>query len=105
MIPTSPTFPAQRIDQIFGPDGLVEETIHNYPPDGGGVRRWVDGTGEHSEAVSGLPIPQPEERTSEVKLADAQAVLAEAATLPTPITPADVADILARAALALDGGA
>ncbi len=31
-------------------------------------------------------------------------ILAEAAALPAPVTPADLADILARAAAALDGG-
>lgn len=106
MQPTTPTNPAQRIDQTRTAAGaLVEEIVHNYPPDGGGVRRWVDGTGEHSEAVSGLPIPQAEERTAEMKLADAQTVLAEAATVPAPATPADVLDILTRLGQALDGGA
>jgi hypothetical protein len=105
MNPTQPTNPAQRINQTYGPDGLVEEIVHNYPPDGGGTRRWVDGTGEHSEAVVGLPIPAAEQRTVETKVEEAHVILSEVATLPSPVTPADLADILARAAAALDGGA
>lgn len=114
MQPTPPVHPDQQIDQTYGPDGLVQEIIHNYPPDGGGVRRWVDGQGqEQSEQVTGLPIPAGPERTADDKLADAQAILADGAAelvaLPAPATPADltatVADILARAAAALNGGA
>lgn len=58
MKPTTATHPSQQIDQTFTPDGLVEEIVHNYPPDGAGIRRWVDDQGEHSEPVTGLPIPE-----------------------------------------------
>jgi hypothetical protein len=105
MTPTQPTNPAQQIDQTYGPDGLVEEIVHNYPPDGGGTRRWVDAGGEHSEAVTGLSIPAAEQRTVEAKVEEAHVILSEVATLSSPVTPADLADILARAAAALDGGA
>lgn len=113
MQPTTPTHPAQRIDQTYGPDGLTQEIIHNHPPDGGGVRRWVDAQGqEHTEPVTGLPIPTPAPRTADERLAEAHQVLengaVEIAALPAPTTPADVsatmADILARAAAALNGG-
>lgn len=105
MVPSTPNDPAQRIDQTYGPDGLVQEIIHNYPPDGGGVRRWIDDQGqEQSEQVTGLPVPQPPERTTEDRIADAHEILSEAASLPAPTTPADLADILARAAEALNGG-
>jgi hypothetical protein len=50
------------------------------------------------------PTPEPE-RTVETKVEEAHVILSEVATLPSPVTPADLADILARAAAALDGGA
>lgn len=106
MTPTQPSHQSQRIDQTYGPGGLVQEIVHNYPPDGGGTRRWVDDQGqEQSEQVSGLPVPTPAPRTADERLAEAHQVLEEAASLPTPVTPADLADILARAADALNGGA
>lgn len=105
MHPTAPVDPAQQIDQTYGPSGLVEEIIHNYPPNGGGTRRWVDANGqEQSEQVTGLPIPEPATRTADERLAEAHVILEEAAGLPSPVTPADLADILARAATALNGG-
>lgn len=104
MTPTIPSDPGQQIDQTFQDGELVEEIVHNYPPDGGGVRRWVDEQGEHSEPVTGLPVVAEPVRTADDKLADAHAILAEAAVLPSPVTPADLADILARAAAALNGG-
>lgn len=113
LVPTVPADSAQQVDQTYGPDGLTQEIIHNYPPDGGGTRRWIDDRGqEQTEPVSGLPIPAPAARTAEDRLAEAHQVLedgaAEIAALPAPTTPADVsatmADILARAAAALNGG-
>lgn len=77
MQPTLPIDPAQQIDQTYGPAGLTQEIIHNYPPDGGGVRRWVDEQGqEQTEQVSGLPIPQPAPKT-------AAEIAAEHATIET----------------------
>ena len=114
MNPTIPADVGQRVDQTYGPHGLMQEIIHNWPPDGGGVRRWVDDQGqEQTEPVTGLPIPTPAPRAAEDRLAEAHQVLedgaAEIAALPAPTTPADVsatmADILARAAAALNGGA
>lgn len=114
MNPTAPVDPGQQIDLEFRGGVLVVEVVHNWPPDGGGVRRWIDDQGqEQSVQVSGLPIPAPAPRTAEDRLAEAHQVLedgaAEIAALPAPTTPADVsatmADILARAAAALNGGA
>ncbi len=105
MQPTTPIDPAQRIDQTYGPNGLVEELVYNYPPDGDGTRRWVDEQGEHSEPVTGLPIPAPvasPAADTAQRLAAAQAVLAEAAQL-TIVLPTDLQDILARTAEALEG--
>ncbi len=113
MDPTTPVDRAQQIDQEFRAGVLVVEVVHNWPPDGGGVRRWIDDNGqEQSEQVTGLPVPTPAPRTAEDRLAEAHQVLedgaAEIAALPAPTTPAAVsatmADILARAAAALDGG-
>lgn len=77
MIPSTPVDRSQQIDQTYGPDGLIEEIVHNWPPDGGGVRRWVDDQGqEQSEQVTGLPIPQPAPKT-------AAEIAAEHATIET----------------------
>lgn len=106
MNPTVPVNSAQQIDALFSGGALIQEIIHNYPPDGGGVRRWVDAQGqEQSEQVTGLPVAEPVQRTTEDRLADAHEILSEAASLPSPTTPADLADILARVAEALNGGA
>lgn len=77
MDPTTPTDSRQQIDQEFRAGVLVAETVHNWPPDGGGVRRWVDDQGqEQSEQVTGLPIPQPAPKT-------AAEIAAEHATIET----------------------
>lgn len=77
MNPTAPVDPAQQIDQEFRSGVLVVEVVHNFPPDGGGVRRWIDNQGqEQSEQVSGLPVPQPAPKT-------AAEIAAEHATIET----------------------
>lgn len=77
MISTTPANPAQRIDQEFAAGVLVAETIHNYPPDGGGTRRVEDSPGNVTTTpVTGLPVPQltADERQAAYKAAMAAAV-------------------------------
>lgn len=68
------------------------------------IDNHVDGLGIAAEYVT-APDPGPPLRTADVKLEEAHLILSEVSDLPAPITPADLADILARAAAALDGGA
>lgn len=68
------------------------------------VDNHVDGLGIASEYVA-PPDPGPPPRTADVKIEEAHVILSEVAELPNPVTPGDLADILARAAAALDGGA
>lgn len=83
-------------------DGHTQTAVWTLNGDGTVTGAWVQGD----------PLPPPE-RTPEQQIADARAVLADGAAeleqLPAPATPADVtatvADILARAAAALNGGA
>jgi hypothetical protein len=77
MTPTTPVHPNQRIDQTITGGVVVEETIYNYPPDGGGTRRVENSPGNvTTTAVTGLAIPQPsaEERQANYKTAMAAAV-------------------------------
>lgn len=82
-------------------DGHAQSLVWTLNGDGTVTGGWVQG---------GL-LPAPE-RTAEDRLAEAHQVLedgaVEIAALPAPTTPADVsatmADILARAAAALNGG-
>lgn len=91
LAPTTPANPAQRIDQTYGPNGLVEEIVWTWPPDGTGVRRR---DGLPDEPVTGLPIPETPAPSDAEKLAALLAALADAETL------GDV-----RAAAAAVGGA
>ena len=75
-------------------DGHEQTLVWTLNSDGTVTGGWVQGD---------LLPPVP--RTADERLAEAHQVLEEAASLPTPITPADLADILARAAAALNGGA
>lgn len=110
--------------EIYHPGGFRSDL-----PNGNRAELWDSGTGlfqrwdesgntieqrplsnAESEALSDPPAPPA---TADDRIAGAQAVLAdgaaELAQLPAPTTPADltatVADILARAAAALNGGA
>lgn len=70
MTPTTPTNPAQRIDQVTAAGVLVEELVWTYPPDGTAMRRRE---GLPDEPVTGLPIPQPDPReTLRVQIAAAE---------------------------------
>ncbi len=81
-------------------------TVNQYPDFDPGGYRW------DKLARTFVPYELPTVRTPEQQIAEAKAVLADGAAeleqLPAPTTPADltttVADILARAAAALNGG-
>ena len=78
MTPTAPINPQQQIDSVYRGGVLIEEIVHNYPPDGGGVRR-IDNAGVVTTGpVVGLPIPQP---TAEERQANYKAAMAAAVTL------------------------
>lgn len=70
------------------PDGLAVVDVGDITG-----KRWDPQTLTMVDA----PDPDPEPTAADI--------LAEAAALPAPVTPADLADILARAAAALNGGA
>ena len=78
MIPTTPTDPAQRMDQSYSGGVLVEELVHNHPPDGGGSRRTEVGGVVTTTAVTGIPLPQ---LTVEERQAAYQQAVADAVTL------------------------
>lgn len=79
MNPTAPINPAQRIDQTYRDGVLLQETIHNFPPDGGGTQRVENPGGTVTTTpVTGLPIPQP---TAEERQANYKAAMAAALTL------------------------
>lgn len=69
------------------PDGLAAVDVGDITG-----KRW------DPQALAMVDVPAPEPQPT------AADILAEAATLPSPVTPADLADILARAAAAIEGG-
>ena len=81
MTPTATIDPFQRIDQKYVGDVLVDEIIHNYPPDGGGTHRWEDGGGVHTEAVTGLAIPVEPTPTADGSLVVYKTAILSARTL------------------------
>lgn len=70
------------------PDGLAAIDVGDITG-----KRWDP----QALAMVDVPVPEPQPTAAEI--------LAEAASLPSPVTPADLVDILARAAEALNGGA
>lgn len=70
------------------PDGLAAVDVGDITG-----KRWDPQT----LAMVDVSAPEPQPTAADI--------LAEAASLPSPVTPADLADILARAAEALNGGA
>lgn len=78
MTPTIPINPNQQIDTICRGGVVIEELIHNWPPDGGGIRR-IDNNGIISTViVTGLSIPQ---LTLEERQANYKAAMLAAVTL------------------------